>query len=177
MPLTGKDGNGTLVQIAATGNGTSTPFVVEHTDPAIATLFGGAALVNAGRVKAESTVTRSPLSDYNSVGVAASGVIKNTAGNLNLIACTNFASAKRYLQLFDRAAAPSAGLSALKSYPLIASNSSGDGFLVLDLDFFGATLAAQGLYFATGIAWGYSTTPLIFTAGTAGDCILEARFL
>jgi hypothetical protein len=138
----------------------------------LTTLFGTASLLSVGRVKVEATTAVAALSDYNAMGTQVAQVIKGSAGNLYMIAATNLNSSTRYLQLFDRTTVPSGGTTPLKCYPVY-----GNGFTPLDLAYFGVAAASQGLYFANGICWAMSTTALTYTAATAAETIVEARYL
>lgn len=125
-----------------------------------------------GRLATESSlVTTAPLR-YSAMGTAVSANIKNTQGSLFTIACTNLAAATRYLQLFNLTTTPSGGATPFRSYPVFAG-----GFFVLESPFWGSIDTGVGLFFSTGISFGFSTTPLVYTAGSASDCIFEASYL
>jgi hypothetical protein len=111
------------------------------------------------------------MTDYNTMGTSAGAVIKNSAGNLHVIACTNLNAATRYLQLFNNATGPTG--TPLKSYPVYGNG----GFIALDTAYFGISAKGRGLVFSTGISWGISTTPLAYTAATASETIVEARYV
>jgi hypothetical protein len=104
-------------------------------------------------------------SSYESIGANVTGTIKNSSGRIYAVSCTNLNLATRYLQFFD--AANNSG-TPKRSYPVYWNG----GFLVIGQESFGG----NGLLFNTQIIWGFSTTPLIYTAGTATDCILAVRW-
>ena len=103
--------------------------------------------------------------NYRQIGTLP-GNAKASAGVLFSLSCTNLNAATRYLQIFNSAGAPSG--TPLESYPVYANA----GVLFLDDAFFGP----EGLAFSTGITFGFSTTPLTYTAGVGTDCILIARY-
>lgn len=111
-----------------------------------------------------------PTNDYTRIQVSAGEVIKASAGRLFSLACSNYNTSVRYLQLFDRATAPTGA--PLKVYPVYPMNTNGPGFLVLDRNFLGT----DGAAFATGICWGFSTTVSTYTAAATTDCVFEARY-
>lgn len=117
--------------------------------------------------------TAPTMNDYNSMGAAVSGVIKASSGNLHILGAINLGATIRYLQLFDRTTVPTAGLVPLKCYPVYP----GGGFTPLDSAWFGISAKGKGLFFATGISWGMSTTALTYTAATSSETIVEARFV
>ncbi len=111
-----------------------------------------------------------PTTDYTKIQASAGEVIKASAGRLFSLACSNYNTSVRYLQLFDRITAPTGA--PLKVYPVYPANTNGPGFLILDRNFFGT----DGAAFATGICWGFSTAVATYTAGAASDCVFEARY-
>jgi hypothetical protein len=82
------------------------------------------------------------------------------------VTCTNLNAATRYLQFFN--AANNSG-TPKRSYPVYGNG----GLLIIGQETFGGS----GLLFSTGIIWGFSTTALTYTAGSAADCILAVRYL
>lgn len=103
-----------------------------------------------------------------SVGAAASRVVKNSGGVLFAYSCMNLNASIRYFQLFNSATAPAGGDVPLESWPVLPNG----GLLILDALFLGAF----GTNFGAGIAWGFSTTPRTYTAGTATDAVVTVRF-
>ncbi len=149
------------------GDGTiGNPVVLEFADPTAHTK------IDLVRTTLLGALTSTPLR-VSAMGTAASGVIKNSPGTLFSIACTNLSANARYIQLFNTTSAPSAGATPFRSYPLYSSG----GFTVIDAQLWGAIQSSIGLSFSTGISWGFSTTALTYTAGTATDCIFEASYL
>ena len=112
-----------------------------------------------------SVALPNPASSYRAIASLA-GNVKASAGVLFSVACTNLNASTRYLQIFNSASAPSG--SPLETYPVYGNG----GFLVLDAQFFGPS----GLSLSTGISLGFSTTATTYTAGSAGDCIVIARY-
>ncbi|BAY23703.1 hypothetical protein NIES2100_34950 [Calothrix sp. NIES-2100] len=108
----------------------------------------------------------SGISVYSAIGTSAGANIKNSAGTLYNITCTNLNGSIRYLQLFDSTSAPSG--TPIRSYPVYGSG----GFLVLGQDLLGGA----GVSFTTGITFGFSTTALTYTAGSASDAIINVRY-
>jgi hypothetical protein len=117
-----------------------------------------------------SRLTLTPvLSVDRSLGAAASKVVKNSAGRVFSLHCVNLNAAIRYFQLFDSATAPSGGATPLEAWPVALSG----GLLTLDV----TALGSLGVGFATGITWGFSTTALTYTAGSATDAIVTVRYV
>ncbi|BAY64995.1 hypothetical protein NIES22_50960 [Calothrix brevissima NIES-22] len=108
----------------------------------------------------------SGTSVYSTLGTSAGANIKNTAGTVYNISCTNVNASTRYFQLFDSTSAPSG--TPIRSYPVYGNG----GFLVIGQDFLGGA----GISFNTGITWGFSTTSLTYTAGSATDVITTVRY-
>ncbi len=88
------------------------------------------------------------------------GLERPSAGNVFMFTVHNLNGATRYMQLHNKATAP-----ANPEVPLISIAVATGATVVLGSDFFGAT----GINFSTGIAYGFSTTELIYTAGAAAD--------
>ncbi len=80
---------------------------------------------------------------------AVSGTIKASAGNLASLHVTNENAAVRFLMLFDKASAPIAA-----DVPVLIFRIPIGTFQLIGEDFFGP----NGSYFATGIAWGITST-------------------
>lgn len=111
-----------------------------------------------------------PATDFTSNQASVGGAIKAAAGRLFALSCSNFATSVRYLQLFNTTNGPTG--TPAKNYPVYPMNSNGPGFLVLDRNFF----STDGLNFTTGISWGFSSTPITYTAGANSECVFEARY-
>ena len=101
------------------------------------------------------------------LGVSAGDSIKATSGNVFSLVATNLNASTRYIQLFNQATAPTLGNVPLVVYPVFGSN-----LLIIDTAIWGLA----GIGFSTGISWGYSTTPLTYTAGVNSDVIFEIRY-
>lgn len=86
--------------------------------------------------------------------------VKSTAGNVIAVMVRNLNAAERFFQLHNTATTPGGG-----AVPLVSIPVPGNGLIILGSDFF----AKGGVFFSTGIAYGFSTTQGTYTAGTAAD--------
>ena len=128
------------------------------------------ALVN-GRFVVDATVrtaANNPL-QYNAIGTTAGANIKNATGVIYSLSCINLNAASRYVLLFNKATAPAANDVPVESFVVYPSG----GQLLLGQDYF----SLNGLDLSSGISWGISTTPTLYTAATAADTIFTARYL
>jgi hypothetical protein len=107
------------------------------------------------------------------LGTSAGATLKNSAGNLYSIACINLNSSKRYFQVFDKASPPVSGDIPMQTYPIPATTSNADGLILIGQDLIGGS----GIACPTGVGWGFSSTPLIYTAGSAADCVAILRWV
>lgn len=116
-----------------------------------------------------ASILVTPVSYQGQVRLAnsAGDNIKATPGNVFSFVATNLNTNTRYIQLFDRSTSPTLGTVPLVVYPVFGSN-----LLIIDTQIWGLA----GIGFGTGISWGYSTTPLTYTAGSGSDVIFEIRF-
>lgn len=101
------------------------------------------------------------------LGTSAGSNVKDTPGNVYSFVATSFNTNTRYIQLFDKSTPPTNGDVPLVVYPVFGSN-----LLIIDTAIWGLA----GISFSTGISWGYSTTPLTYTAGVGSDVIFEIRY-
>ena len=101
------------------------------------------------------------------LAVSAGDNIKSTSGNVFSFVATNLNVGTRYIQLFNKATGPVLGDIPVVVYPVFGSN-----LLIIDTAIWGLA----GIGFSTGISWGYSTTPLTYTAGSNSDVIFEIRY-
>lgn len=90
--------------------------------------------------------------------------LKATAGTVVRFTVTNTTASTRYFQLHNTATTPGGGATAQEKF-LVPANSS------ITLNAF--DLGAMGAYFATGIAYANSTVLTTYTAGSAGDLVLD----
>lgn len=97
---------------------------------------------------------------FSNLGANATLNVKSSAGNVYSLKCHNLNGAARYLQLHNTATVPSNPDVPVYSF-LVPANSE----IVIGTDFFGE----NGHNFATGIAFGFSTTEATYTGGTATD--------
>lgn len=102
------------------------------------------------------------------LGVSAGDNIKASPGNVYSFVATNLNASTRYIQLFNQTTAPVTANVPLLVYPVFGSN-----LLIIDTAIWGLA----GIVFSTGISWGFSTTPLTYTAGTNSDVIFEIRYI
>lgn len=86
--------------------------------------------------------------------------VKATPGNVFSVYCHNINAAARYLQLHNKASAP-----ANPDVPLLTFLIPAQSAINITADFF----TENGIYFSTGIAYGFSTTEGTYTAGAAAD--------
>jgi len=105
---------------------------------------------------------------YQALGTSAGATVRTGQSSLLSLSCTNLNASVRYLQLFDRTGGPFGA--PLISYPVYALVTGAPGFLVLDQRYFINTL------FATGLTWGFSSSPTTYSSATAADCIFEMRY-
>ncbi|RUR76991.1 hypothetical protein PCC6912_39500 [Chlorogloeopsis fritschii PCC 6912] len=102
------------------------------------------------------------------IGTSAGANLKTSSGAIHSITCSNLSSEARYFQVFNKASAPINGDVPVRSYTIFPTPS----LLIIGQDVIGGS----GIILSTGIAWGFSTTPLTYTAGTATDCIATVRW-
>lgn len=100
------------------------------------------------------------LATYTKSLAAVSGSAKAAPGRLYAVQGDNNNAAVRYLQLHNKASAPSA-----TEVPLFVFRVKATDSIMLGGDFF----TQNGQYFDVGIAWGWSTTRDTYTAATAAD--------
>ena len=174
------DGGGITRQFGTDGLGTTeAPFIPWHNDPQIAAIFGETSLLDGGalRVKVEGQQQQTTVSAQvyaPPLGTVASGLIKSTAGHLLAIGATNICAEPRYLQLFNRTSAPPT--TAPLATPIRAYLVGPGDFLQIT-DLFTATQSpGLGLFFSSGIAWAWSSTPIVTTIGAGSELLIEARF-
>jgi len=108
----------------------------------------------------ESLVDAYKPTIFADAGSAAALIVKDTPGSVFAIYTINRNAAERYLQLHNRDVAPVAADAAMLWWPLPAEST-----LALGLEWF----TRSGLFFSTGIAIGFSTTPNTYTAAAAAD--------
>lgn len=90
--------------------------------------------------------------------------VKASAGCLLAVRVTNTIGSTRYLQFHNTAGTPAGGATALEKFlvPAGAQIIMGPG-----------DLGGNGIYFSTGLAVANSTTLTTYTAGTAGDLVVD----
>jgi hypothetical protein len=103
------------------------------------------------------------------VGTSAGSQLKPAPGNVYSISATNLSTSTAYIQLFDSTTTLVTGATPIAVFPVYGNA----GFLEIGQNLLGGA----GIAFATGIQWGYSTTPLTYTAGTAANIIATIRWI
>lgn len=96
---------------------------------------------------------------YNQSGVV-SGIVSASVSFLRSINALNQNAGTRWIQFFDKAVGP-----VLNDVPVFEFKMSGGTGMIIGDDFF----TGGGVRFASGIAWGFSTTQNAYTAATAAD--------
>lgn len=117
-----------------------------------------APIITAANTYARSTSTNA--------AAAATGVVKNSPGNVYAVACYNANASPRFFQIWD--SDTSGGTGTLKVSMLVAPG----GQTMFGQDFF----SAEGMYCATGIAFGFSSAASTYAAGSAGDCVSTVNY-
>jgi len=159
-------------------NGQTGPLLSNSNEELLVTLgslvFGEDYVNNVLGVITKSTTSTmyspTPFNNWPLVnGVATlqiAGVIKASAGNLKSLYATNDNSSIRYFQLFNLGAAPVTAVTVpLFTFEMAASDATP---LKLGTEFFTDTAV-----FNQGVAYGFSTTKLVYTAATATDHTLQ----
>jgi hypothetical protein len=103
------------------------------------------------------------------VGTSAGSQLKPAPGNIYAISATNLSTSTAYIQLFDSTTTLANGDTPIAVFPVYGNA----GFLEIGQNLLGGA----GIAFATGIQWGYSTTPLTYTAGTVTNIIATIRWI
>ena len=109
------------------------------------------------------TITGMALANYTAMTLAASGIIKATAGTLHSIAITNGSASEQYIQLHDSATLP-----ANTAVPIFSLLLQARGIGFFDWPVYGKS-------FAAGIVWCNSSTLATKTIGSA-DCTVTATY-
>ena len=105
---------------------------------------------------------------FSNLGANATLNVKATAGKVYSLTCHNENASDRWVQLHNTATVPSTGVTVPILSFLVPVNSQ----LIIGEDFFGS----EGISFATGIAFAFSTTKDVYTAATAGDHSTHIRY-
>ena len=153
------DGDGEPLQLDVNGN----LKVVEQFASAAEDNTNG---VISGAQKPLAVTTYSP-SLFTNFGANVTLNVKASAGNVFSLYARNLNAAVRFVQLHNTATTPAGGAVPLLSFPMAVLT----GEKVLDHSFF----SHGGIFFSTGIAFGFSTTEGTYTAATAADhsiCVL-----
>ena len=99
-------------------------------------------------------------------------VIKTAQGYLCSVVVSSVNAGIRYLQIFNQTTAPVSAQVPVLSIPIGAGTATVPLILILGYDILGP----EGLYLATGIALGVSTTAATYTAATASDHVVSGTF-
>lgn len=127
-----------------------------------------------GKVNVDQTAPGTANSQFTTAITASTAVsAKASAGNLYSVNCTNANATVRYLQIHDKASAPSAGNVPVAAWPIPAGSTNAPGGVALGILEFGTA----GYRCATGVAIGISTTLATYTAATAADHILNGSYV
>lgn len=151
------DGDATVLQSDVNGNLKDT----------LATLVAGEDLTNnvLGTLPKPAASSTYSASRFGIFGTDVDLSVKASAGNLFSIVASNINAAVRYLQVHNKASAPSSGNTPVLSLPIPAGSATVPGYLTLGREIFGE----GGSYLSTGIAIGISTAEATFTAATTTD--------
>lgn len=104
-----------------------------------------------------------PTPGFNA-GAATAISVKATPGNLYWVSCSNANAAVRYLQIHDKASAPTAGNTPILSFVIPAGTAAAPSIAEIT-----SAMLGPSIYCATGIALGISTTAGTYTAATANE--------
>ena len=99
--------------------------------------------------------------------------VKATPGNLLAISASSINAGVRYLQLHNKASAPTSGETAIMSFSIPAGTVAQPSRMEIGCDMLGC----GGLYFSTGIAIGISTVAATFTAATTTDHTINGIYV
>lgn len=94
--------------------------------------------------------------------------LKASAGVLMGFRCINTTASVRYIQFHNTATTPSGGATAQEKWQVPANSAITVGR---------GDLPIGGLYFATGIAYANSSVNSTYTAGSAGDLLLDVNYV
>lgn len=94
--------------------------------------------------------------------------LKSGSGNVLSFRCINTTASTRYLQFHNTATTPAGGATAQEKFLVPASSQIviGPGDIMFD-----------GIYFSTGIAYANSSVATTYTAGAAGDLLLDIIYI
>lgn len=116
---------------------------------------------NGSLTGAPNTVAANSPSRFQNLGANATLNVKATPGNVFSLTCYNANAAAQYVQLHNTDTVPSTGVT-VPIYCFLVPPASQ---IIVGTDFF----TNNGVNFATGIAFAFSTTRDVYTAATAGD--------
>ena len=131
---------------------------------------------NSGQpIRALPDLLRLPSSFFGGVNNDVDISAKASAGYLLGVIASNKNVALRYLQIFNKNAAPVNGDTPVTGgvFEIPAGSASAPSTFFLD----SADLGTNGMFLDKGIAIGISTTAATFTAATATDHVISGRFV
>jgi hypothetical protein len=108
------------------------------------------------------------VSLFSNLGANATLNVKASSGKVYSLTCHNENASDRWIQLHNTATVPATGVTVPILSFLVPFNSQ----LIVGEDFFGS----NGIQFATGIAFAFSTTKDVYTAATATDHSTHVRY-
>lgn len=95
--------------------------------------------------------------------------VKGSPGSLLHVVAYNYNATKRYLQIHNKATAPTAGNTPVESHPIPAGSADSPG--AVELTWLG------GLALSVGVAIGISTVGATFTAATTTDHVVNGEYV
>ena len=98
---------------------------------------------------------------YKNVAAVATAVIKTGAGRIYSATCNNSNAAARYLQFFDLGVVPTSTTTIPDESFLVPAGAQ----IIVGSDYF----TTFGRPYTSGLAWAFSTTRDVYTAGTGAD--------
>lgn len=119
-------------------------------------------------------VANKPLSDgsytllpFVNLGANVTLNIKAASAHLYSVYAETTNASKRYLQFFNTTTTPAGGAVPVLSFLIPAGSSC---------DYGTSHFGTGGQYFSTGLAYAVSTTPLTYTAATASEQVVKAKY-
>lgn len=119
--------------------------------------------------KPASSVAYSPAGAGAFLAATIAVSVKGSAGMIKSVYALNLNAAPRYLQVHNKASAPTAGGAPVFSFYMAALT----GVAAIGTEFFGEA----GFYLGTGVALAISTTADTYTAATVTDHVLNYTYV
>lgn len=167
--------NNTVAPVVA--NGQRNEFQIDTSANLMATLatqIAGEDIPNAvmGVAHKPLAVTGYSWSVFNDASSATAFSLKASPGCIRAVRVTNANAAVRYLQFHNKASAPAAADAAFAYFLIPAGSVLSPAVFDIGQDMLGPI----GDFLSTGVALGVSTTAATYTAATAADHQLTARY-